>query len=86
MLPFLGIGASMALEDSVVLARAMTEAATPQEGLLLYEKARVDRAAEVILTSREQGKLVQGEKVIEMFSKPREPLSVFEYDARTAKI
>jgi salicylate hydroxylase len=86
MLPFLGIGASMALEDAVVLARAMTESPTPQEGLLRYEKARIDRAAEVILTAREQGKRIQGEKVIEMFSKPREPLSVFEYDARTAKI
>ncbi len=86
MLPFLGIGASMALEDAVVLARAMTEASTLQEGLVRYEQARIDRAAEVILTSREQGKLIQGEKVIEMFSKPREPLSVFEYDARKAKI
>jgi hypothetical protein len=30
--------------------------------------------------------LVQGEKVIEMFSKPREPMSVFDYDVRTAKV
>jgi salicylate hydroxylase len=86
MLPFLGIGASMALEDAVVLGRAMTDSSTVEEGLMRYEQARIDRAAEVILTSRRQGELVQGEKVIEMFSKPREPMSVFDYDARTAKV
>jgi salicylate hydroxylase len=86
MLPFLGIGASMALEDSVVLGRAVTEAATLEEGLVRYEQARADRAAEVILTSRRQGEAIQGEKVIETFSKPREPMKVFDYDARTAKV
>jgi salicylate hydroxylase len=86
MLPFLGIGASMALEDAVVLGRAITESSTLQEGLVRYEQARIDRAAEVILTSRRQGELIQGEKVIETFSKPREPMSVFNYDARTAKV
>jgi salicylate hydroxylase len=86
MLPFLGIGASMALEDGVVLGRAVAEAASLEEGLVRYEQARADRAAEVILTSRRQGELIQGEKVIETFSKPREPMSVFDYDARTAKV
>jgi salicylate hydroxylase len=86
MLPFLGIGASMALEDGVVLGRAVTEAASLEEGLVRYEQARADRAAEVILTSRRQGELIQGEKVIETLSKPREPMSVFDYDARTAKV
>jgi salicylate hydroxylase len=86
MLPFLGIGASMALEDAVVLGRAVTESATLEEGLTRYEQARIDRASEVILTSRRQGEVIQGEKVIEMFSKPREPLSVFDYDARSAKV
>jgi salicylate hydroxylase len=86
MLPFLGIGASMALEDAVVLGRAVTDSATLEEGLTRYEQARADRAAEVILTSRRQGEVIQGEKVIEMFSKPRAPLSVFDYDARSAKV
>jgi salicylate hydroxylase len=86
MLPFLGIGASMALEDAVVLGRAMAEASDIQDGLLRYQQARVDRATEVILTSRRQGETIQGEKVIETFSKPREPLSVFTYDARTATV
>jgi hypothetical protein len=30
--------------------------------------------------------VIQGEKVIETLSRPREPLPVFTYDARTAKV
>jgi salicylate hydroxylase len=86
MLPFLGIGASMAIEDALVLRRAVIEAGDLVEGLTRYERARVDRAAEVVMTSREQGRVIQGEKVIETFSKPREALSVFSYDARTAEV
>jgi salicylate hydroxylase len=86
MLPFLGIGASMAIEDALVLQRAVMEAGDLVEGLGRYEQARLDRAAEVVLTSREQGKVIQGEKVIETLSKPRVPLSVFTYDARKAKV
>jgi salicylate hydroxylase len=86
MLPFLGIGASMAIEDGLVLQRAVTEAGDLVDGLARYERARVARAAEVVITSREQGKVIQGEKVIETFSKPREALSVFSYDAREAKV
>jgi len=86
MLPFLGIGASMAIEDALVLQRTVAEAGDLVDGLVRYERARADRAAEVILTSREQGRVIQGEKVIETFSKPRETLSVFAYDARTAKV
>jgi len=86
MLPFLGIGASMAIEDALVLQRAVIEAGDLVEGLTRYERARVDRAAEVVITSREQGKVIQGEKVIETFSKPREALPVFSYDARKAKV
>jgi salicylate hydroxylase len=86
MLPFLGIGASMAIEDALVLRRAVIEAGGLPEGLARYERARVDRAAEVVITSREQGKIIQGEKVIENFSKPREALSVFKYDATKATV
>jgi salicylate hydroxylase len=86
MLPFLGIGASMAIEDGVVLGRAVTEAGDLPEGLARYERARVDRATQAVLTAREQGRVIQGEKVIETLSKPREPLPVFTYDARTAKV
>jgi len=86
MLPFLGIGASMAIEDGLVLRRAVMEAGDLPEGLARYERARVDRAAEVVITSREQGKIIQGEKVIENFSKPREALSVFKYDATKATV
>jgi len=64
----------------------VVEAGDLVDGLARYERARVDRAAEVVITSREQGKVIQGEKVIETFSKPREALSVFSYDARKTKV
>ena len=86
MLPFLGIGASMAMEDALVLGRAVTEAGSLEEGFVRYERARVDRARDVVLKARDEGRVIQGEKVIETFSKPREALPVFTYDARTAKV
>lgn len=44
MTPFLGQGASSAIEDGVVLARALAASETRAEGLRRYEAARVERA------------------------------------------
>ena len=56
MLPYLGQGACQALEDSAVLATALTaEAADPPTGLVRYERTRRPRASRVVLTSRERG-------------------------------
>jgi salicylate hydroxylase len=58
MLPFLGLGAAMAIEDGIVLARAL--AASPDtDGLVRYEAARRPRTTEVMLQSRHEGTLVQ---------------------------
>jgi salicylate hydroxylase len=53
--PFLGQGAAMALEDALVLARAIVAAASVPEALARYERARVDRANFVLVASRENG-------------------------------
>jgi salicylate hydroxylase len=58
MLPFLGLGAAMAIEDGVVLARAL-ELEGDERGLARYEAARRDRTASVVLDSRREGVLVQ---------------------------
>jgi salicylate hydroxylase len=55
MLPFLGQGAAMAIEDGVVLARAMAKYRDIPEALARYEAARKPRATEVMLNSRQQG-------------------------------
>lgn len=55
MLPFLGQGAAMGIEDGLVLARAFQTAATLDEALRRYEEARVERTTYVMLKSRETG-------------------------------
>lgn len=58
MLPFLGLGAAMAIEDGMVLARALS-LSPDGDGLSLYEdlrRPRVDRIADL---SRIQGELSQ---------------------------
>jgi salicylate hydroxylase len=52
VLPFLGHGAVLAIEDGVVLGRAFAAAATVPEALQRYEVARRERAAFVFTESR----------------------------------
>ncbi|MEZ5564048.1 MAG: FAD-dependent monooxygenase [Gammaproteobacteria bacterium] len=61
MLPFLGQGAAMAIEDAVILARALASvlarvlASTPEgpAALLIYEQARRERTSFVVQASRD---------------------------------
>ncbi|WP_168176400.1 FAD-dependent monooxygenase [Novosphingobium sp. PC22D] len=55
MLPFLGLGAAMGIEDAVVLGRALTSGKPLEEALAIYEATRKDRANGVLLQSRAQG-------------------------------
>jgi salicylate hydroxylase len=48
-LPFLAQGACMAIEDGLVLARALSSYDDPQAALLKYEQARVERTSQVVL-------------------------------------
>lgn len=52
VLPFLGHGAVLAIEDGVVLGRAFAAANTIEEAFGRYEAARLPRAAFVVLESR----------------------------------
>lgn len=52
VLPFLGHGAVLAIEDAVVLARAFTESESVPEAFARYEKARQPRASFIVLESR----------------------------------
>ncbi len=55
MLPFLGQGAAMGIEDGLVLARAFAAARTVPEALRRYCDTRRERATWVTLKSRETG-------------------------------
>ncbi len=59
MLPFLGMGAAMAIEDGMILARAMESASGVEAGFDRYEAARRPRTAFVHAKSIEQGKHTQ---------------------------
>jgi salicylate hydroxylase len=57
MLPFLGLGAAMAIEDAVVLGRACQTLPDISAALRLYEKARSGRAGDILLASRHQAEI-----------------------------
>ena len=54
-LPFLAQGAVMAVEDGFVLGRAIDEVADLPEALRRYEAARMERTAEIVRKSTENG-------------------------------
>jgi 2-polyprenyl-6-methoxyphenol hydroxylase-like FAD-dependent oxidoreductase len=56
MLPFLASGAVMAIEDALVLARALAEIADVDEALRRYESARKERTTRAVLGSAENAK------------------------------
>ena len=56
VLPFLGHGAVLAIEDGLVLARALAASTRHDDALERYERARMERAAFVVLQSRQAGK------------------------------
>lgn len=59
MLPFLGLGAAMAIEDAMLLTRALAAETDPLAALDLYEAVRKPRTAEVFRQSVRQGQLLQ---------------------------
>jgi salicylate hydroxylase len=59
MLPFLGLGAAMAIEDALILARALRASPTIAAALNCYELARRARTALVQQQAARQGELVQ---------------------------
>lgn len=89
MLPFMGQGAAMAIEDGVVLARCVKESVDIESAFNRYEKARKERTAMVQLESRAKGLRLEG-KDTDSYSKKKhrneESIGLFEYDAATISI
>lgn len=50
-LPFLAQGACMAIEDGLVLARALTSYDDPETALIKYQQARVERTSRMVLAA-----------------------------------
>jgi salicylate hydroxylase len=89
MTPFLGQGAACAIEDAVVLARALDASATPEEGLQRYEAARHERASFIQAESNANADRMQGSDT-DMFGMTKlrneETLGLFDYDCRTVPV
>ena len=59
MLPFLGMGAAMAIEDAMILARALAAEPTVAGAFARYQAVRIPRTTLLHAKSREQGQLTQ---------------------------
>lgn len=83
MTPFLGQGASSAIEDAVVLARALAASETQAEGLRRYEAARVERANFIQAESNANANRMQTKETDSFADKKlrnEETLGLFAYD------
>jgi salicylate hydroxylase len=88
MLPFLGMGAAMGLEDGAIIGRCFEAAATIEEALARYENARKERATMVQLNSRKQAGLYQSEDPGIMRGKTSSEmrLGLFDYNVKTVAV
>lgn len=89
MTPFLGQGASSAIEDAVVLARAIEASDTVAEALSRYEAARIERATFIQTESNANANRMQS-KDVDNFDKKElrneETLGLFAYDCATVPV
>jgi salicylate hydroxylase len=83
MTPFLGQGASTAIEDAVILARALAASDSRAEGLQRYEAARIERVSMIQLESNANADRMQGDDA-DLFGmktlRNEETLGLFAYD------
>jgi salicylate hydroxylase len=91
ILPFLGHGAVLAIEDATVLGRAFTESATVEEALQRYETARIPRASFVVRESRNAVKIFHSHEPEKYAQKTGgqaadERLGLFDYNPTTVSV
>lgn len=82
ILPFLGLGAALAIEDGVVLARALTAHHDLGAALSAYEAARIDRVDAVRDKTIRQGEIIQSTDPDndDLASSPSQEAPLFDYD------
>jgi salicylate hydroxylase len=82
MLPFLGMGAAMAIEDGMILARAMAIESDIETAFDRYERARRPRTELIHAKSAEQGALVQSRQPDDYdgLAAPANDPSITDYD------
>ncbi len=88
MLPFMGQGSAMAIEDAMILARALGDTADPELGLRRYQEARYERVQDVTDRAASQAELFHGDADSYSLDRDRtdRPRDLFTYDAVHAAI
>lgn len=88
MLPFLGSGAAMAIEDAVILARCFDSSTSIDEALRRYVAARYDRTTFVMQKSREAAEAYHSgnDEYSERKHITAESLGIWEYKAAEATV
>jgi salicylate hydroxylase len=82
ILPFLGLGAALAIEDAVVLARALEEIPELDVALDCYQATRQRRVEAVRLASIRQGEIIQADGVTaeSLARAPASEDALFDFD------
>jgi salicylate hydroxylase len=82
ILPFLGLGAALAIEDAIVIARALDEIPEVETALECYQATRLARVERVRSASIEQGELIQTAEVTResLARAPAQNEALFDFD------
>jgi salicylate hydroxylase len=88
ILPFLGLGAALAIEDGIVLARALTLAADVPSGLAAFQRSRQPRVDDIRAQSILQGEIIQAMDPdgFGVRHAPSQTSALYDYDPCTVPI
>jgi salicylate hydroxylase len=88
ILPFLGLGAALAIEDGVVLARALAASPDLDAAFAAFHAARRDRVESVRTQTLRQGEIIQSADPDRegMGASPSQNTALFDYDPTTVPI
>ncbi len=82
ILPFLGLGAALAIEDGIVLSRVLAEASTAEGAFKRFQDARFHRVETVRTQSILQGEIIQASDpdAVAVTGSPSQNVDLFDYD------
>jgi salicylate hydroxylase len=82
ILPFLGLGAALAIEDGVVLARALKTTSDVATAFRTFQRARIPRVETVRLQTIKQGEIIQSSEPLgrAVTHSPSQDSQLFDYD------
>jgi salicylate hydroxylase len=88
ILPFLGLGAALAIEDGVVLTRALCLAPTVERAFAAFQGARMERVETVRMQTIRQGEIIQASDPDgpAVTRSPSQNVDLFDYDPTTVPI